>query len=362
MSAHNVGVTLLDKCKLYDGIMADPTLTDADRRVAWALLLGFHNTITGQCFPSIDTLAERARLKRRATFDAIRRLTDRGWFRYRRGGGRGHANEYEPALERVHDGALFMDAQTVHGGARNSARRRQETVRDGAPQHVNPTHERTPSSAAANFAPQGKVGSTTSDPKRPIPAQAAVPGGTDRASLVRTVKTFHISEENAQALVDGALEVLTLDELQAVVARAKASNTNRDGLQAAIGEAVNKWRAAQAAEARAKAQSERETAEQRRQAEAEAARQAEHDQRLNEDPAYRVQTKWFDFVLASPSSVMDWVNWLPGAVEQAGEAKVDQWHTEAHEHAPDRPLSYLRDRLAQWHESQKAQVPEAALR
>ena len=70
---------LLDKWKLLGLIMRDPDLTDASRRVGWALL-DFHNVKTGRCYPSYETLAKRSGLKLRATKSAVEQLVSLGYF------------------------------------------------------------------------------------------------------------------------------------------------------------------------------------------------------------------------------------------------------------------------------------------
>ena len=144
---------LLDKWKLVGLIMRDPDLTDASRRVGWALL-DFHNVKTGRCYPSYETLAKRSGLKLRATKSAVEQLVSLGYLHRSKGGGRGRANEYRPAFERVHDGAPFREkkgctatSERVHGDVRKGARERQKTVHDRAPQHMNQTQEGTPPSS-----------------------------------------------------------------------------------------------------------------------------------------------------------------------------------------------------------------------
>ena len=117
---------LLDKWKLLGLIMLSD-LTDASRRVGWALL-DFHNVKTGRCYPSYETLAKRSGLKLRATKSAVEQLVSLGYLHRSKGGGRGRANEYRPAIERVHDGAPFREkkgctatSERVHGDVRKGA-------------------------------------------------------------------------------------------------------------------------------------------------------------------------------------------------------------------------------------------------
>lgn len=98
----------------------------------------------------------------------------------------------------------------------------------------------------------------------------------------------------------------------------------------------------------------------RRQAEAEAVRQAKYQKQLAEDPVARLIERHAAFIGKSRSlAVAEWMLWLPGPVEAAGETVVDRWHVEAQERAPERPLEYLQNRLAQWRETPQAPPAEA---
>lgn len=317
--------TLLDKWKLLGALLADEKVTEGMWRTAFALL-DHHNTKTGRCDPSYAALAERARLDERTVKRAVNQLVTAGWFAKIVGGGgkggRGRRNAYVPALKRVVPGSPFIDAERVAHQVEKGGPPVPKRVVPGPPEHLK-EHMNEPSTTTA-------------------------------AKLISIVKSFHISEENAQALIDGALQELDASELKGVVSRAKAQNLDRDDLQAAIGEVVTKWRAARIAGSAAKAKAQREDAEQRRREGEEARKQAEHERQFAEDPAYRVQTKRFSLIKESSSSIANWLQWLPGAVKAAGETQVDRWHADAQEHAPENPLLYLQGRLQEWHEAHQA--------
>ena len=170
----------------------------------------------------------------------------------------------------------------------------------------------------------------------------------DRERLIRIIKGFHVSRDNAEALVVGALEFLSPDELWAVISRMKASNADRDALQAAVGEAVNAKREALDAEARETADAERAAGERERQEADAAVSQVEHDQRYAADPAYRINADFFPFITKTKTSVPRWLEWLRGAIERAGPEAVEEWHRAARDGDVRDPLPYLRERLAEY--------------
>lgn len=73
-----MSVTLLDKWKLAQAIVADPDLA-ASPKVSALALLEFLNTGTRQCNPTYERLAEAMGIKRRAAIDAVAALAARGW-------------------------------------------------------------------------------------------------------------------------------------------------------------------------------------------------------------------------------------------------------------------------------------------
>ena len=349
---------------------SDRKLLGAAKSVGIFLVTHLNQT-TLTAWPSVEKAVQVLGYNRRTVQRALNLLVARGhWRIVEQGGGAGRTTVYAPIMWEPRDTKRAVKVPLFHSeqravalsqkGGRPVAKR---AVKVPPEPYKEP--EKEPSTTkAANFAPQGKASSSTPEPEKSSPAQRSIPmsdpGDKDRGALVRIVKTFHVSEENAHALIDGALGDLDPDELRAIIARAKASNFDRDRLQAAIGEAVAKRRAAPAAEARAKAWAKREAAEQRRQADAEAAHQAEHERRLAEDPVARLIDRHAAFIGKSRSlAVAEWMLWLPGPVEAAGEAVVDRWHVEAQERAPEWPLEYLRNRLAQWRETPQAPPAEA---
>jgi DNA-binding MarR family transcriptional regulator len=87
-------MTLPDKARLVSSIIADVRLTPNQRLVAVALAVRFHNTKTGRCFPSYETLAKAVGLKRRAAIDAVRKLEQIGWVSVERSTGGRDRNWY----------------------------------------------------------------------------------------------------------------------------------------------------------------------------------------------------------------------------------------------------------------------------
>jgi hypothetical protein len=63
--------TLPEKVEITNALARDPRLSEGQFRVAYVLILYFHNTLTGECFPRYPQLAEAAHVSettaRRAT-------------------------------------------------------------------------------------------------------------------------------------------------------------------------------------------------------------------------------------------------------------------------------------------------------
>lgn len=76
-------------------------LSSTDKRVA-AMLVEHFNRKTGQCDPSMDTMAELIAVDRRTVVRSIRRLVTSGFFRKLRHGGKFHRNSYEPMWAAFH--------------------------------------------------------------------------------------------------------------------------------------------------------------------------------------------------------------------------------------------------------------------
>lgn len=83
-----------------------------------ALAIADHADDEGHCYPSIDRIALKARIKRRQTQAVIRQLEDLGLLRVERHAGRRHANDFW--IKR----AIFAPLEMVQSGA--------EKVRSGA--------------------------------------------------------------------------------------------------------------------------------------------------------------------------------------------------------------------------------------
>lgn len=83
----------------FKAITLAPELRDSDRKIAGALLEHF-NRKTGQCDPSLETLAILVGINRRTVIRAISRIESLGLFRKVRHGGNFHRNHYEPVWSR----------------------------------------------------------------------------------------------------------------------------------------------------------------------------------------------------------------------------------------------------------------------
>lgn len=91
-------ITLLDKWKLAQAIIADEKLSANAARVAIAML-DFVNTKTGACYPSYATIASRAGTKRRnSAIDGSRELAKAGWLTIQKGPTRTSLNSFRFAF------------------------------------------------------------------------------------------------------------------------------------------------------------------------------------------------------------------------------------------------------------------------
>lgn len=77
------GVSLLRKWQLLQAIIADPGLSLVAKVIA-SRILDHHNSLTGQCSPSYETLARGAGLERRSAIRAVKELEVAGWLRVQR--------------------------------------------------------------------------------------------------------------------------------------------------------------------------------------------------------------------------------------------------------------------------------------
>ena len=85
----------LDMTLALKAINLSSTLSGTDKRVACAVLDHF-NRKTGQCDPSLETIAVLLNINRRTVIRAVNRFVKLGLFRRLRHGGHFHRNSYEP--------------------------------------------------------------------------------------------------------------------------------------------------------------------------------------------------------------------------------------------------------------------------
>ena len=91
--------TLANKWVLKGLIDGDRSLKPVDKVVAW-FILNHYNLTTGKCYPSHKLLAEESGYKIRHVKTATKRLCQK-YFRLKRRGHTGRANEYEPVFELI---------------------------------------------------------------------------------------------------------------------------------------------------------------------------------------------------------------------------------------------------------------------
>ena len=91
--------TLANKWVLKGLIDKDRSLKPVDKVVAW-FILNHYNLTTGQCNPSHQLLAKESGYKIRHVKSATKRLCQK-YFRLKRRGHTGRANEYEPVFELI---------------------------------------------------------------------------------------------------------------------------------------------------------------------------------------------------------------------------------------------------------------------
>ena len=108
-----MSVGLADKIRFVDAIVAAKDLSPSAKLIGYVLSFRFHNHRTGRCFPSYDSIALAAGLKRRATaIEAVKELAAAGWIVIERGGGRARTNQIELCFgraETVRETAPFSD-------------------------------------------------------------------------------------------------------------------------------------------------------------------------------------------------------------------------------------------------------------
>ena len=120
------------KLRFYDELVCDPKLTAMDLRIAWLLLSRYLNAKSLVAWPSADTLARDLGSSVRGVRLSIKRLTERGWFKIKKGRGRRQSNTYSANFERV-NASSSLAAETVNAGSQNGARAFPETVNASSP-------------------------------------------------------------------------------------------------------------------------------------------------------------------------------------------------------------------------------------
>ena len=127
------------KLAFYDAAIRDGALTILEIRLMWRLIDRL-NPQTGDCWPSLETVAAELRCNLRALKRAEKRLEEKGWFLTRRSGGQGRSNHYIPNWQKVIEDPLSdrqTQSGTVAGEAENSGSRVTETVAGQPPESIN---------------------------------------------------------------------------------------------------------------------------------------------------------------------------------------------------------------------------------
>ena len=124
--------TLANKWVLKGLIDGDRTLKPVDKVVAW-FLLNHYNLTTGQCNPSHKLLAEESGYEIRHVKSATKRLCQK-YFRLKRRGHTGRANEYEPVFE-----LIDKNKDVVHYNDKVGAHSVSKRVYYNAPQTIKET-------------------------------------------------------------------------------------------------------------------------------------------------------------------------------------------------------------------------------
>ena len=128
--------SLANKWTLVGLINKDRDLKPVDKVVAW-FLLNHYNLKTGRCFPSHQRLAEESNYSLRQVKYATKRLCTK-YFRLKRRGHTGSANEYLPVFELIdHEKAVVQYNNKI------GAISRQEMVQHSAPQTIKETINKT---------------------------------------------------------------------------------------------------------------------------------------------------------------------------------------------------------------------------
>ena len=128
--------TLANKWVLKGLIDGDRSLKPVDKVVAW-FLLNHYNLTTGKCYPSHQLLAEESGYKIRHVKSATKRLCQK-YFRLKRRGHTGSANEYEPVFE-----LIDHNKDVMHYNSKVGAHSVSKRVSYSAPQTIKETIYKT---------------------------------------------------------------------------------------------------------------------------------------------------------------------------------------------------------------------------
>ena len=128
--------TLANKWVLKGLIDGDRSLKPVDKAVAW-FILNHYNLTTGKCYPSQKLLAEESGYEIRHVKDATKRLCQK-YFRLKRRGHTGRANEYEPVFE-----LIDKNKDVVHYNSKVGAHSVSKRVYYNAPQTIKETIYKT---------------------------------------------------------------------------------------------------------------------------------------------------------------------------------------------------------------------------
>lgn len=167
----------LDTTLAFKAINLAPTLSGTDKRVICAIL-DHYNRETGQCDPSLTTIAELLGVHRRTVIRAIDRIVRLGFFRRIRHGGHFHRNCYIPNWPRFRAlEAQWKDHKKQHRerirGANLSPLGRQESHPAGdssatQSSSINNSHERCQWGSAnkEHYRPYSLTSVTRQQPQR----------------------------------------------------------------------------------------------------------------------------------------------------------------------------------------------------
>lgn len=178
-------------------------LSNTDRRVGGAVL-DHYNRLSGQCDPSLDTVATLLGVNRRTVIRSVNRLVAQGLFRRIRHGGHFHRNQYEPVWSRFRT----IEAEWKRRRAEHSARFRKLSPlqcqtshrtgdNDGTQTYpINQTLETFPSARSVSEHAQ----SNSVDTKKRL-------GKTEIVEPIKSLRqTFHVKQTSSREAARDAAE------------------------------------------------------------------------------------------------------------------------------------------------------------